>query len=79
MLNFIISVYFRAFYWGDARLDKLEKVDINTLKRVVLTKSSPQHPFDVAVFDQFLFYTDWVLHAIIRVNKFTGEDKVSKF
>jgi low-density lipoprotein receptor-related protein 1 (alpha-2-macroglobulin receptor) len=64
----------RAFYWGDARLDKIERVDMKSLERVALARASPQHPFDIAVFGPFLFYTDWVLHSVVRVNKYTGED-----
>ncbi len=64
----------RKLFWGDARLDKIERVDLDTLERTVLARASPQHPFDIAVFGQFLFYTDWVLHSVVRVNKYTGED-----
>ena len=64
----------RKLYWADARLDKIERVDIDTRKRVILTLATPQHPFDLAVYGDFLFYTDWVLHAVIRINKYTGED-----
>ena len=64
----------RKLYWADARLDKIERVDIDTRKRIVLTLATPQHPFDIAVYGDFLFYTDWVLHAVIRINKYTGED-----
>ena len=64
----------RKFFWGDARLDKIERVDMDDpSKRVVLSKASPHHPFDMAVEGDFLFYTDWVLHAVVRVNKYTGE------
>lgn len=34
------------------------------------------HPFDIAVYGNYLFWTDWVLHAVLRVNKFSGEDVV---
>lgn len=64
----------RKFYWADARLDKLEKVDIGTLYRVTLTHSKPSHPFSLAVHGEYLFFSDWQLHAVVRVNKHTGED-----
>lgn len=28
----------------------------------------------MAVFGDYLFWTDWVLHAVMRANKYTGED-----
>lgn len=34
------------------------------------------HPFDIAVYGNYLFWTDWVLHAVLRVNKFSGDDVV---
>ena len=64
----------RKIFWGDARLDKIERVDMDyPTKRIVLSKASPQHPFDMAVHGDYLFYTDWVLHAVVRINKYSGE------
>jgi hypothetical protein len=28
------------------------------------------------VYGDYIFWTDWVLHAVIRANKYTGEDVV---
>lgn len=39
-------------------------------------KVIPQHPFDLAVYGNYLYWTDWVLHAVLRVNKYTGEEVV---
>ena len=66
----------QKLYWSDARLDKIERADLDGLNRVVLTKVMPQHPFDIAVYGDMLFWTDWVLHAVLRTNKYTGEDVV---
>uniref|UniRef100_A0A0K2T8A8 EGF-like domain-containing protein n=1 Tax=Lepeophtheirus salmonis TaxID=72036 RepID=A0A0K2T8A8_LEPSM len=62
----------RVLFWGDAQLNKIERVDLNDLIRTVLTKA--HHPFDLAVYGQYLFFADWFLHAVIRVNKRTGEE-----
>ena len=57
------------------RMDKIERVDAVTLERRVLSRATtPQHPFDLAVRGRFLFYSDWVLHAVVRVDKRTGEE-----
>ena len=32
----------------------------------------PQHAFGLTVFNEDLYWTDWVLRAVIRVNKYTG-------
>ncbi|KAK9511107.1 hypothetical protein O3M35_005737 [Rhynocoris fuscipes] len=63
-------------YWGDARLDKIERCDYDGSNRVVLTKATPQHPFDLAVYGEYVYWTDWVHHAVIRANKYTGDDVV---
>ena len=64
----------RKVFWGDARLDKIERVDMDNPKhRTILSKASPQHPFDMVVHADYLFYTDWVLHAVVRINKYSGE------
>ena len=56
-------------------MDKIERVDAVTLERRVLSRATtPQHPFDLAVRGRFLFYSDWVLHAVLRVDKRTGEE-----
>lgn len=63
-------------YWADARLDKIERVDYDGRNRVVLTHSLPIHPFAMAVYGDMLFWTDWVLGAVLRANKFSGHDVV---
>lgn len=66
----------QKLYWSDARLDKMERADLDGRHRTVLAKVSPQHPFDIAVYGNYIFWTDWVLHAVLRANKYTGEDVV---
>jgi low-density lipoprotein receptor-related protein 1 (alpha-2-macroglobulin receptor) len=39
----------------------------------VLAHSTPKHPFALAVYGDLLFWTDWILHAVIRANKYSGE------
>lgn len=66
----------QKLYWSDARLDKIERADLDGKHRIILAKVSPQHPFDIAVYGNYIFWTDWVLHAVLRANKYTGEDVV---
>lgn len=63
-------------YWADARLDKIERTDYDGANRVVLTHSMPIHPFAMAVYGDMLFWTDWVLNAVLRANKYSGADVV---
>lgn len=66
----------QKLYWADARLDKIERADLDGKHRTVLGKVTPQHPFAMTVHGPHIFWTDWVLHAVLRVNKDTGEDLV---
>ncbi|XP_063218358.1 prolow-density lipoprotein receptor-related protein 1 [Bacillus rossius redtenbacheri] len=66
----------QKLYWGDARLDKIERAEYDGSNRMILGKVTPQHPFDLAVYGDYIFWTDWVLHAVIRANKYTGDDLV---
>ncbi|XP_050691158.1 prolow-density lipoprotein receptor-related protein 1-like isoform X1 [Eriocheir sinensis] len=66
----------QKLYWGDARLDKIERCNLDGSDRVTLMKITPSHPFDLAVYGDYIFWTDWVLQAVVRANKFTGEDVV---
>lgn len=63
-------------YWADARLDKIERADYDGTHRVVLAHSTPKHPFAMAVHQNYLYWTDWVLRAVLRANKFSGADVV---
>lgn len=63
-----------VLYWADARLDKIERADYDGSHRVVLAHSTPKHPFALAVYNNYLYWTDWVLHAVLRANKFSGAD-----
>lgn len=62
----------RKLYWADARLDKIEVCNMDGTNCQILVKSAAEHPFDLAVYDEFLFFTDWVLQAVVRINKITG-------
>ncbi|XP_034243195.1 prolow-density lipoprotein receptor-related protein 1 isoform X1 [Thrips palmi] len=66
----------QKLYWCDARLDKIERAEYDGSNRVVLVEIITHHPFDIAVYGNYLFWTDWVLHAVLRVNKFSGDDVV---
>ncbi|KAL1502195.1 hypothetical protein ABEB36_007373 [Hypothenemus hampei] len=66
----------QKLYWGDARLDKIERCEYDGTKRVVLAKVTPQHPFGLAIYGDFIYWTDWILHAVIRADKYTGQYSV---
>ena len=34
----------------------------------------PQHVFGLTLYGDYLYWTDWVLRSVIRINKYTGRD-----
>ena len=66
----------QKLYWSDARLDKIERADYDGTNRVILHSNWSQHPFDIAVYGDYVYWTDWMLHAVIRANKYTGQDVI---
>nr|XP_032823068.1 low-density lipoprotein receptor-related protein 1-like isoform X2 [Petromyzon marinus] len=61
-------------YFSDATLDKIERCEYDGSHRYVIIQSEPTHSFGLAVYGDFLFWTDWVRRAVLRANKYTGEE-----
>lgn len=40
----------------------------------MLLKNEPVHPFGLAVYGDYIFWTDWVRRAVLRADKYTGGD-----
>ncbi|GAB6028974.1 hypothetical protein CHUAL_004768 [Chamberlinius hualienensis] len=66
----------KMIFWSDAKLHLLSSADFDGgNRRTILSSSSVlKHPFSVAVFEDWLYWTDWEAEAIYRVNKFTGQE-----
>nr|XP_045622888.1 low-density lipoprotein receptor-related protein 2-like isoform X5 [Procambarus clarkii] len=62
-------------YWADAHLDYIAYADLDGKNRhEVISGSKVPHVFAITVFDDYMYWTDWNLKAILKANKFTGED-----
>ncbi|KAG7228330.1 hypothetical protein INR49_009194, partial [Caranx melampygus] len=61
-------------YFSDATLDKIERCEYDGSNRYVLLKNEPVHPFGLAVYGDYIFWTDWVRRAVLRADKYTGGD-----
>uniref|UniRef100_H3BGS9 Prolow-density lipoprotein receptor-related protein 1 n=1 Tax=Latimeria chalumnae TaxID=7897 RepID=H3BGS9_LATCH len=61
-------------YFSDATLDKIERCEYDGSHRVVILKSEPVHPFGLAVYADYIFWTDWVRRAVVRADKYVGSD-----
>ncbi|XP_062576146.1 low-density lipoprotein receptor-related protein 4-like isoform X3 [Saccostrea cucullata] len=69
-----IDYTMQRLYWVDAKLDKIETSDFNGHHRVKLI-SDVIHPFGLAVYDQYIYWTDWQTEQIERASKMTGLDR----
>ncbi|XP_003371813.1 putative Low-density lipoprotein receptor domain class A [Trichinella spiralis] len=67
-----IDFLVKELYWSDARLDKIERCRYDGSGRVVVVVGKPSHPFGLAIYKDYLYWTDWVLRAVVRVEKFSG-------
>lgn len=64
----------KRLYWCDARLDKIESCDMDGSRRILLSAARPQHPFALAIWGDYVFWTDWLARGVFRANKYTGVD-----
>ena len=65
----------RKVYWADAKLDKIEVMNLDgSGRRVVLSDKLP-HVFGFTVLGDRLYWTDWQRRAIESVNKKTRNDR----
>lgn len=42
----------------------------------MVLKNEPVHPFGLAVYGEYIFWTDWVRRAVLRADKFGRDMKV---
>ncbi|XP_069042806.1 low-density lipoprotein receptor-related protein 1 isoform X2 [Lepisosteus oculatus] len=61
-------------YFSDATLDKIERCEYDGSRRHVILKNEPVHPFGLAVYGDYIFWTDWVRRAVLRADKYVGGD-----
>uniref|UniRef100_A0A6Q2Z9X6 EGF-like domain-containing protein n=1 Tax=Esox lucius TaxID=8010 RepID=A0A6Q2Z9X6_ESOLU len=64
-------------YFSDGSLGKIERCNYDGSHRYVIMKSGPGTFFGLAVYGDFIFWSDWARRAVLRSNKYTGgETKV---
>lgn len=59
-------------YWADARLNKIEQVDLVTRQRRTIIKETNTNPFSVSLFENRIYWSDWSKNEIKTCNKLTG-------
>eukprot|EP00111_Clytia_hemisphaerica_P008576 TCONS_00025050-protein len=63
-----------SLFWIDPKRSTIEVVTLHApmLNHRIVHKTRENHPYGLAVFEDFAYWTDWLTGAIHRVNKFTG-------
>ena len=70
-----IDYFTDKVWWADAHLDYVAYSDFDgNNKHVVLRAKQAPHVFALTIMDDYLYWSDWNLKAIVRANKFTGKD-----
>ncbi|GFO35071.1 low-density lipoprotein receptor-related protein 4 [Plakobranchus ocellatus] len=59
-------------YWADAKHHVIESSNLEgSQRRTVINKGLP-HPFALTIFEDELYWTDWLTKSINKANKFSG-------
>ena len=65
----------RRIYWADSHFDYIGSMTYNGgERRRILGYPYVAHPFALTVFRNYLYFSDWMRHAVVKVNKFTGNE-----
>lgn len=59
-------------YWADARLNKIERIDLLTRKRHEVIKEQAANPFSLSLFENRVYWSDWSGSDIRTCDKLSG-------
>lgn len=64
-------------FWSDAKLDKIEVLDLNGGQRqLVMSSVANIHPYGLAVYQDMLYWTDWNSKSMSRFNLSSGNQEI---
>ncbi|ELV13711.1 Pro-epidermal growth factor, partial [Tupaia chinensis] len=71
-----IDLLTHQLYWCDAGRSVVEAANLDGSQRRTLARIHAGHPFAVAVFEDYVWFSDWATSSVTRVHKRTGGDRV---
>ena len=66
----------RKLFWADARLDTIEYADIDGSNRRIVPGLRVPHPFAITIFEDQIFWTDWLTKGVHKCHKWSGKNHV---
>ncbi|XP_003373299.1 putative Low-density lipoprotein receptor domain class A [Trichinella spiralis] len=69
----------RRVYWCDPKIDLIETILYDGTDRRVITQGmlSAPHPFGLAIFNEYIYWTDWTRLDVMKIDKFATEKSSS--
>ena len=62
-------------FWLDSKMRQIESSDLDGKHRRRIVVYDIKHPFDIAVFGDYIYWSDSWLKTVSSANKFTGKNK----
>lgn len=67
----------KKLFWVDARLDTIEYADLDGKNRQIILQGKVPHPFGITLFEDEIFWTDWLTKAIYKAHKWSGKNHMT--
>uniref|UniRef100_A0A8R1DKK5 EGF-like domain-containing protein n=1 Tax=Caenorhabditis japonica TaxID=281687 RepID=A0A8R1DKK5_CAEJA len=65
----------QRLYFGDAHRDFIASCNYDGSKRRMVLRNAVRHIFALAIFEDFVYWSDWHNHTIERAHKITGDHR----
>nr|QQK84939.1 vitellogenin receptor [Chrysoperla nipponensis] len=72
-----IDVPNNRLYWIDAKKNTIESIKLDGTDRRIILGGIVRHPYSIAVFENRIYWTDWMEHALLSCDKFTGKNRTT--